>query len=94
VLTELQTRKLAALLALALIAAPHALVASPAVAQPAPAGTLDSVAGRMLVTPRSDALVKRLPARIVVRVPARTTRLLVRVGGRDVSRRFGVAAVR
>lgn len=44
--------------------------------------------GRMLQTPRPEAFVKGLPVRVVVRVPARTSRLWVRVGGRNVTARF------
>jgi hypothetical protein len=51
----------------------------------APAG---AVAGRVLAAPRPEALVTRLPVRVVVRVPARTSRLRVRVGGRNVTARF------
>jgi hypothetical protein len=47
-----------------------------------------AVAGRMLAAPRPEALVTRLPVRVVVRVPAGTSRLWVRVGGRDVTARF------
>jgi hypothetical protein len=48
----------------------------------------NAVAGRLLQAPRAEALVTRLPVRVVVRVPARTSRLRVRVGGRDVTARF------
>jgi hypothetical protein len=41
----------------------------------------------MLLSPRAEALVKHVPAR-VVRVPAGTSRLWVRLGGRDVTARF------
>jgi hypothetical protein len=47
-----------------------------------------AVVGGMLETPRPEAFVKRLPARVVVRVPARTSRLRVRVGRRDVTGSF------
>lgn len=77
-----------AILVVALAAVLHAGGVSSAGAQPASGATLDAVGGLMLVAPRSEALVKRVPARVVVRVPARTTRLSVRVGGRDVTRRF------
>lgn len=42
----------------------------------------------MLESPRAEALVTRLPVRVVLRVPARTSRVRVTVGGRDVSGRF------
>ena len=86
-LAELGTRTRAGIFAVALTAVLQAWGVSPATAQPAPSGDL-AVGGRMLVAPRSEALVKRIPARVVVRVPARTTRLSVRVGGRNVTRRF------
>jgi hypothetical protein len=44
--------------------------------------------GRMLAAPQPEAFVRRLPVRVVVRVPARTSRLWVRVGGRNVTARF------
>src|SRR5919108_811443 len=47
-----------------------------------------AVPGRMLAAPQAEALVTRRPVRVVVRVPARTTRLWVRVGGRNVTARF------
>jgi len=47
-----------------------------------------AVAGRLLVAPRAEALVTRLPVRVVLRVPARTSPPWVRVGGRDVTARF------
>jgi hypothetical protein len=47
-----------------------------------------AVAGRMLKAPRPEAFVRRLPVRVVVRVPAQTALLRVRVGRRDVSARF------
>jgi hypothetical protein len=47
-----------------------------------------AVTGRMLQAPRPEALVRHLPVRIVVRVPARTSRLRVRVGTRDVTASF------
>ncbi len=61
---------------------------SPAVALSEPSAAATAVAGRMLVAPRAEALVTRLPVRVAVRVPARTSRLRVRVGGRDVRARF------
>jgi hypothetical protein len=61
----------------------------------APSGTASerkaaptAATGRILVTPRREALVTRLPVRVVVRVPPRTTRWRVRVGRRDVTARF------
>jgi len=36
----------------------------------------------MIAAPRSDAIVKRLPVRVALRVPANTTRLRVRLGRR------------
>jgi len=68
-----------------------ALLASgvaPAAAVSERAAATKAVAGRMLAAPRPEALVTRLPARVVVRMPPRTSRLLVRVGGRDVTARF------
>jgi hypothetical protein len=61
---------------------------SPAVALSERSAAATAVAGRMLVAPRAEALVTRLPVRVAVRVPARTSRLRVRVGGRDVTARF------
>jgi hypothetical protein len=62
--------------------------ASPAAAEAKQAADATAVAARMLVTPRSEALVTHLPARVVVRVPPQTTRLRVRLGRRDVTARF------
>jgi hypothetical protein len=84
---ETQRGRRVAILGLGLVVAVLAVGASPGVAQPQ-GGNPDAVDGRLLVAPRSQALVKRVPVRVVVRVPARTTRLSVRVGGRDVTRRF------
>jgi hypothetical protein len=61
---------------------------SPAAALSEQAAAAKAVAGRMLASPRAEAFVTRLPVRVVVRVPARTSRLWVRVGGRDVTARF------
>jgi hypothetical protein len=61
---------------------------SPVAAEAKQAGDAKAVAARMLVTPGSEALVTRLPARVVVRVPSQTTRLRVRLGRRDVTARF------
>ncbi|HEX5713251.1 MAG TPA: hypothetical protein VFX85_08065 [Solirubrobacterales bacterium] len=47
-----------------------------------------SVDGRLLAAPRPGALVRRSPVRVAVRVPPQTTRLWVRAGGRNVSKRF------
>ena len=47
-----------------------------------------AVEGRVFQAPRPGALVTRVSVRVVVRVPARTRRLSVRVGGRDVTARF------
>jgi hypothetical protein len=61
---------------------------SPAAAESEQAAAANTVAGRLLTAPRAEALVKRLPVRVALRVPARTTRLRVRVGGRNVTSRF------
>src|SRR5215211_5738715 len=61
---------------------------APAAALSERSAAATAVAGRLLVTPRPEALVTRLPVRVVLRVPARTSRLRVRVGRRDVSARF------
>jgi hypothetical protein len=61
---------------------------TPAAAESEQTAAARAVAGRMLVAPRAEALVKRLPVRVAVRVPARTGRLWVRVGGRNVTARF------
>jgi hypothetical protein len=47
-----------------------------------------AVPDRMLVAPRAEAFLTRLPVRVVVRVPARIRGLRVRLGGRDVTARF------
>jgi hypothetical protein len=62
--------------------------AAPAAAVSERSAAASAVPGRLLQAPRAEALVTRLPVRIVVRVPARTSRLSVRVGGRDVTARF------
>jgi hypothetical protein len=62
--------------------------AAPAAASSEQSAAAKAVAGRMLAAPRSEALVKQLPVRVAVRVPARTRRLRVRVGDRDVTARF------
>jgi hypothetical protein len=62
--------------------------AAPAAAVSEKSGAANAVSGRMLSAPRVEALVTRLPVRVVVRVPARTSRLRVRVGGRNVTARF------
>jgi hypothetical protein len=61
---------------------------SPSAAESERAAAAKAVAGRMLATPRADAFVTRLPVRVVVRAPAGTSRLRVRLGGRDVTARF------
>jgi hypothetical protein len=48
----------------------------------------NAVPGPMLTTPRVDALVKRLPVRVAVRLPPATRRFRVHVHGRDVTARF------
>jgi len=60
----------------------------PAAAESEQAAAAKAVVGRMLEAPRAKALVTRLPLRVAVRVPARTSRLRVRVGGRNVTARF------
>jgi hypothetical protein len=62
--------------------------AAPAAAVSEKSAAANAVSGRMLSAPRVEALVTRLPVRVVVRVPARTSRLRVRVGGRNVTARF------
>ena len=47
-----------------------------------------AVPGDMLVRPKSDALVKGARARVALRVPARTSRLWVRLNGRNITSRF------
>jgi hypothetical protein len=61
---------------------------APAAAESEQAAAARAVAGRLLAAPRAEALVKHVPARVVVRVPARTSRLRVRVGRRDVTSSF------
>jgi hypothetical protein len=61
---------------------------SPAAAESERAVAARAVAGRMLEAPRAGALLKRLPVRVVVRVPARTSRLRVRLGRRDITGSF------
>lgn len=65
-----------------------AIAAVPAAALSERASNAQAVPGRMIAAPRSDAIVKRLPVRVALRVPANTTRLRVRLGRRDVSGRF------
>jgi hypothetical protein len=69
------------------IAALLAGVVSPAAAESGQAAA-NAAGARMLEAPRAGALVTRVPVRVVVRAPARTSRLRVRVGGRDVTARF------
>jgi hypothetical protein len=47
-----------------------------------------AVPGQMIRAPQSEALVMDLPVRVAIRVPRGTSRLFVRVGGRDISARF------
>src|SRR5919108_3476270 len=61
---------------------------SPSAAVSEEAAAAKAVAGRMLAAPRSEALVTKLPVRVAVRVPARTSRLRVHVGEREVTGRF------
>lgn len=77
-----------AILVTAVTASLLAIGVSPAVAMSEQAAAANAVSGRMLAVPRAQARVTRLPVRVVVRVPARTSRLRVRVGGRDVTARF------
>jgi hypothetical protein len=79
-----------ALRALALTVLVLAIAAVPAAALSERAANAEAVPGRMIAAPRSDAIVKRLPVRVALRVPANTTRLRVRLGRRDVSGRFRV----
>jgi hypothetical protein len=61
---------------------------SPSAAESERAAATKAVAGRMLVAPRPEALVKHLPVRVVVRAPRQTSRLRVELGRRDVTARF------
>jgi hypothetical protein len=61
---------------------------APATALSERSAAAKAVSARMLAAPRPEALVTRLPVRVVVRVPAEAGRLWVRVGGRNVSARF------
>jgi hypothetical protein len=53
---------------------------APAAAESDQAAAARAVTGRLLAAPRAEALVNHVPVRVVVRVPARTSRLRVRVG--------------
>lgn len=71
-----------------------------AVAAPAPAASLTNaetenaaksiraVTAQLLTAPQAYAVKKKLPVRVSVRVPKGTTKLTVRVGNRDLSKRF------
>jgi hypothetical protein len=72
----------------AVTAAMLAGAVAPAAAESERSAAARAVAGRMLAAPRAEALVKRLPLRVAVRVPAGTSRLWVRLGGRDITARF------
>ena len=49
---------------------------------------LRSVPGKVVRTPRSEGLYTQTPARVVLRLPARSTRLRVRLNDRAVTRHF------
>jgi hypothetical protein len=69
-------------------AAPSARPKAPSTRPGQVVSAANAVPGRMVSAPRQGALVRRLPARVVVRVPHGTSRLLVEAGGRDVTARF------
>jgi uncharacterized protein YecA (UPF0149 family) len=77
-------RRGAALVALCAALLVAAICAGAASASP----TRRPVPGSLLVTPRAHAFLLKGPVRVVVRVPAKTTALLVDVDGRPVSARF------
>src|SRR4051812_29184384 len=74
----------AAVLAALLSCAPT----SAATATPPGPTALGSTPGRMVVAPRPDAQLLHAPVHVAVRVPQGTTRLVVRLEGRNVSARF------
>lgn len=47
-----------------------------------------AVTAQLLTAPQAYAVKKKLPVRVSVRVPKRTTKLTVRLGSRDLSKRF------
>ena len=59
-------------------------------AVPAAAHSQSSAAtpAQLIAGPGEDRLIKRLPVRVAVRVPARTSRLRILLGRRDVTSRF------
>jgi hypothetical protein len=63
--------------------------AAPSAALSERAATARAVPGKAIAAPALDAIVKRLPVRVAVRLPANATTLRVRVGRRNVSGRFG-----
>ena len=86
-----RTTLLVAIAAMALLALPASASAAKALKTTATAETkaaTKSVDGRLLAAPRRGALLRRSPVRVAVRVPPKTKRLWVRVGGRNVTKRF------
>ena len=71
---------LLAVVTVALLAGPASAAAQSQRSAAAPA--------QMIVGPGEDRLIKRLPVRVAVRVPARTYRLRILLGRRDVTSRF------
>jgi hypothetical protein len=63
--------------------------AAPSAALSERAATARAVSGKAIAAPALDAIVKRLPVRVAVRLPTNATTLRVRVGRRNVSGHFG-----
>jgi hypothetical protein len=82
-------RTRSALLILALTTLLLASGAAPSAALSERAATARAVPGKLVAAPALDAIVKRLPVRVAVRLPANATTLRVRVGRRNVSGHFG-----
>jgi hypothetical protein len=82
-------RTRSALLILALTTLLLASGAAPSAALSERAATARAVPGKAIAAPALDAIVKRLPVRVAVRLPANATTLRVRVGRRNVSGHFG-----
>ena len=76
-------------LLLALTSAALAVGAAPSAALSERAATAQAVPGNVIAAPGLDAIVKRLPVPVAVRLPAGTTRLRVRLGRSNVTGRFG-----
>jgi hypothetical protein len=87
-LEDALVRTRSALISLALTILLLASGAAPSAALSERAATARAVPGKVIAAPALDAIVKRLPVRVAVRLPANATTLRVRVGRRNVSGRF------